>query len=462
MDILEKFEAFIRDNGLFHKEDRVLLAVSGGGDSVVLLDLFIRIRYRWNLGLAVAHVHHGLRGRTADRDEAFVRDLARACGLPFFSRKVDVKGYSKIHRLSLEEGAREMRFGFLESILNRIHFDRLALGHHANDHAETILMNLVRGSGLRGLGGIRPLRGRVIHPLLCVTKEEIRLYAENQGLNFVVDASNRERRFLRNRVRWDVLKELENVLGSHVVSTICRTGSAVAEAEILLEYVSRKARRRITVASSRNEIVLDIYKFLRYFNAVQKTILIQIVEDFFFHKRHVRSTEIDRILRLAGEGKSGGVVELGDGVKVVRSRERLAFVREHPPFPRTIVRVGQPVNFPDIGIKFRSTLLQWNGKEEILTNDKNMEFLDYDTLPLPLLLRSPRQGDWFIPLGMGGKKKLQDFFVDEGVPNYRRSFTPLLVGGESVLWVVGHRIDDRYKVTGKTRNVLKVEIVTTG
>jgi len=459
MDIRKKFDLFVRENSLLDRGDGVLLAVSGGVDSVVLMDLFLRIRSLWNLSLAVAHVNHGIRGRSADRDEVFVRDLARNRGLLFYSHKVDAKRYSRERKLSLEEGARELRFRFMESLLKRMDYDRLALGHHADDHAETILMNLVRGSGLRGLRGIRPLRGFVIHPLLFMRRKDIQLYAQKRGLHFVVDASNRERRFLRNRMRWDVLKKLENAVGSHVVSTISRAGDAVSEAQVLLEYQARRARRRIALVHSQNEIILDIYKFLHYFKAVQKTVLMQILEEFFCDRGRVRSIEIDRLLHLAEEGKSGGVVELGKGVKAVRSRDKLVFVRETPPFFPRGVCVGQPIDLSGTGFQFRSSLLKWDGEKEAFASNSQVEFLDYDTLPLPLALRLFRQGDWFIPLGMGGKKKLQDFFVDEGIPNYRRSSVPLLVGGESILWVVGYRIDDRFKVTEKTRNVLKVEIV---
>lgn len=457
MDFLNRFNTFIRKQDLLRAGDRLLLAVSGGIDSVVLLDLCLKVQSCWDLTLAVAHVNHGLRGRLADRDEAFVRDLIRLRGLPFYSIKVDAKKYSIMLKLSIEEGAREVRFRFLESLLNRLEFNRLALGHQANDQAETILMNLLRGSGLRGLGGIRPKRGRIIHPLLFASRQEIESHAESQRLNFVDDASNRDKHFLRNQIRWDVIGKLEKIIGSHVVSSICRAGKAASETEAFLESMAQKARRQIMVAETSSEIVLDIPKFLHYTKAVQKALLIQILEETFTQNR-IRSFEILRILRLAEEGRSGRVVELGNDVHVVRSRDELAFVKKHPSLPQTPVFVGQVVDLDDIGVRFKSTLFSKKKENIVFINDSTVEYIDYDALPFPLTLRSYHPGDWFIPLGMGGKKKLHDFFVDERVPVYRRSSIPLLVGGERILWVVGYRIDDRFKVTEKTDRVLKLEI----
>ena len=458
MDLLKEFEIFALKHSLFEPENRILLAVSGGVDSVVLLNLFWNLSSRWNLVLAVAHLNHGLRGEMADRDETFVRNLARDYGIPFYSSKAAVQEYSKTHKLSLEEGARKVRFNFLEATLNRLGYDRLALAHHANDQAETILMNLLRGSGLRGLGGIRPKRGQIIHPLLFATRQEIESYAERNNLNFVIDASNQNKKFLRNRIRWDILKKLENTVGSHVVLSFCRTGSLVQEAEVFIDEEARKARQKITTIGSQNEIILDIYKFLAYFKVIQKVILMQIME-YFSYREKVDSFVIDRILRLAEEGRSGGMVELNSNLKVIKTRNKLVFFKQCFPLMKMPVNVGDSVMLSQIGAKFKSAVVSLNKKAPVFSSDKNIEYLDYDLLSFPLLLRTYQQGDWFIPLGMNGKKKLQDFFVDEKIPNYLRSNVLLLTGGKDILWVVGHRIDNRFKVTERTKRVLKVEFV---
>jgi len=457
MDLLGAFEGFIQRNALLQKGDKIVVSVSGGMDSVVLLDLFLRIRSRWNLTLAVAHLNHGLRGLQADQDESFVRDWVRLKGLPFHSLKVDVKAYTKIHKCSIEQGARQVRFGFLKSVLNQLDFDRLALGHQANDQAETILMNLSRGAGLRGLRGICPKQGQVIRPLLFASRKAIEVYVKERKLRWVEDASNRSRYFLRNRVRMDVIRSMEKAVGGHAISGICRSGMAVQEVETFLDYAAKEARKQIILEKSPNEIILDIFKFLGYFKAVQKIVLIQLVEEIF--QRQVRSFEMERILHLAEKGKSGGIVEFDGEGQVVRSRNTLAIIKGRASFPPTIVHVGQTVEFSPARMQFRSDVLASGQRTIDFALDSNIEYLDYHAIRFPLMLRTFQAGDRFIPLGMKGKKKLHDFFVDEGVPNYRRSSVPLLVDRDHILWVAGFRINERYKVTERTEKILKVEII---
>jgi tRNA(Ile)-lysidine synthase len=458
MDFLYKFEAFCKEHKLLEKGDRILLAISGGVDSVVLLNLFYGIRDKWDLSLSVAHLNHRLRGREADRDEAFVRKLSEQKDLPFYSERRDVKAFAKIHRLSLEEAARKVRFEFLSALLSKIKYDRIALGHHANDQAETILMNLARGSGLRGLRGIQPIRGTVIHPLLFARKKDILSYAEQNELEYMTDTTNRDRDFLRNRVRWDVFPRLEATFGAHVVASICRAGNVCTEAEEFLEHSAHKAKDRIIVSQTRDEIILDIHEFFRYFKVVQKVALIQIIEDGF-PRIEINASAIDRLIYLAEKGRSGNIVELNGGVTVVRSGDHIVLLKARQPLPETPVRVGQETDLSGIGLKFRSTLFGRDEAEISFTSDRNIEYLDYDKIANPLCLRSHRSGDKFVPLGMDRKKKVHDLFVDEKVPNYRRSSVPILVGGNHIIWIVGLRIDDRFKITDETQKILKVEII---
>ena len=456
MDLIQKFIAYVQKHGILSKGEKVLVAVSGGIDSVVLLHLLRQIQPLWQLTLSVAHLNHGLRGPSADHDEAFVKELTDGLRLPFYSKKEDVKAYVKKHRLSLEEGARDVRFAFLMHLLKTLKYDKLALGHHANDQAETILMNIIRGSGLRGCQGMRPVRGSIIRPLLFAMKDEIESYAEQHKITYVVDESNMDRRFLRNRIRWDVLPALEKAVGAHVIPCICRTGDISSEAEVFMSDSARRARKRIVRKASQYEIILDIDKFLSYFKAVQKILLFQILEEEFRLKK-ITASKIDRLLYLAEKGRSGHRTQLDKDVMGIRSGDHLVITKKKT-LPEIPIRVDQSIDILGQDIRFQATLMEHNGRNDVFTEERTVEYLDYDTLSFPLRIRYFRQGDAFYPLGMGGKKKLHDFFIDEKVPNYRRMSVPLLLGGDDILWVVGYRIDDRFKVTDKTKKIVKIAV----
>ena len=457
MDLLEKFEKFILQHSLFKRDDRILLAISGGVDSVVMLDLFIRLLDRWSLEFAVVHVHHGLRRIEADRDEYFVRDLSRTYGFRFFSWKFDAKKFAKNHKQSIEEGARKVRFEFFREILKRIGYDYIALGHHANDQAETILMNLIRGSGLRGMTGIRPKRGHILHPLLFAERSDIESYATDRHLQYVEDRSNRSRMYRRNRIRWEIVPFIEKVVGSPIVASVCRSAETIYEADLFLQKQVDDAIKMVVVTDIPNEIILDIYEFFHYFKVVQKLIIIRIFEKIFGYTRQPDSCEIDRILILAEKGKSGSKIELDAKWSVLKGREKLAFQKSQEIFQPVEVGIGATIEYRNIGLCLTSMVIDDRRVIRYLS-DRNIEFLDYDLISMPLILRSFKKGDWFIPLGMKGKKKLHDFFIDEKIEIFHRSRIPLLVGGGHVIWIVGHRIDDRFKVTDKTRKILKIEV----
>ncbi len=458
MDLINTFTEYISKDHLVQKKDKILLAVSGGVDSVVLLDLFLRIRFLFGLTLAVVHVNHGLRGEAADCDEVFIRNRIRHFGLPFYSLKIDVKMYSEMKKLSIEESGRQIRFGFFDSLFHRLRYDKVALAHHANDQAETIIMHLTRGSGIRGMGGMHPMRTSIIRPLLFATKKEIKTYAHEQRLEYREDVTNRDKVFLRNRIRLDIIKKMEEVIGSHVVHTISRTGTVMRETDALITFEAQKAIKKVLISRSQNEIILDIDKFLSYFRIIQKTILIQILETINNQNQSFCSLEIDRILHLIEKGRNGAVIQLEDGLRTIKNNRRLIFIKKLPEIKKVKICMNQYYELPEIHVRFHSELLKKNIIQKDFSNDGWTGYIDYDKIIFPLILRSWIHGDWFIPLGMQGKKKLHDFFIDAKVPHYKRSSVPLLTGGQDILWVAGYRIDDRFKVTDQTKNILKLTV----
>jgi tRNA(Ile)-lysidine synthase len=455
-----RFTACLQDERMVLRGQRILTAVSGGVDSVVMLDLFRTIADAWNLSLGVIHFNHGMRKKAAGLDESFVRDLARDYGLPFYSCLADVNGFTLREGLSLEEGARELRMRFLVEILERGVYDCVALAHQADDQVETVLMRLAQGAGIRGLGGIRWKRGFFIHPLLAFTRDEVESYALKKKLIFREDRTNKERIYLRNRIRRDVVPCLEKAMGHTVKTSIVRSASAIQDAERLVRRVAEEQEGGIVRRVGRAEIVLDIFPFLRYFKSVQITILSRILEELGGFEKGIRRSTFQQILQLAEKGRSGSRIELAPGLTGIRDRRSLVFYRKLPSFHPIPVKAGETAALPGWGAKFRSGLIDMKISMKDRGTKPDCEYLDFDRLVPPLYIRTQYPGDRFIPLGMKGRKKLHDFFIDSGVPNYRRSSVPLLVDRNGIVWVMGFRIDERVKITRNTIRVLRVEYIT--
>ncbi len=458
-DLEARFLAYIKQHDLLAPGDGIVLAVSGGVDSVVMAELFRRFSETFSLSLTVAHLNHCLRGKSADRDEDFVHRLAGIWSLPCCIEKRPVGDLARERGLSLEEAGRIVRFEFLEEVRRSLGFHKVALGHQADDQAETVLMHLARGSGLRGMRGMQPQRGNIIHPLLFARKEELLDYAGAEGLDFIEDETNRQDMFLRNRFRHVVIPALREAAGAGVTDRICRSAGHLAEVEELLLEEVQEAEGAVLSRSRNGEVLLDIYHFSAYLKAVKKGILVAVLEKLGPDRGAPGFQTIERLLHLIEQGRSGTCLDLpgavhvwksGGSVLFSQSRKRLRSCRVHP---------GDEVDLPESGLRLRLRLLEREALPPFNAG-RDIEYVDFDRLEAPLNLRSVKPGDWFVPLGMNQKKKLHDFFIDEKVPAFQRGRIPLLTAGDEIVAVLGFRIDHRFRITKETRRVMELNIMT--
>jgi len=458
--MFQRFRAFLERTACIHPGQSVLLAVSGGPDSIALMDLFCRLEKNWHLRLSAAHLNHGLRGREADFDEVLVRRAAARYGMPLYSAKADIRRYIRSHAVSLEMGARSCRMRCLKEIMMRIEYDVCAFAHHADDQAETMLMNMARGMGMRGLGGIRSVDEWRIHPLLFANRSEILSYCRSRNLAYAQDISNTDCRIQRNRVRAELIPVLERTFGKGTARNMARSAEVIQEAWNMIDSKAKKAFETTVRMKSTGEIVLDIQLFLKYFKAVRKAVLIHILEDFCHPGHRIRLFEIERILDLALKAKSGACVHLEDGIRVQKSRHHLAFFTELAARPEMRLHAGITNRCELYGMLFIiSDTVRKHADPYAEEHNRHIEYLNGDILKFPLKLRNMQSGDYFHPLGMKGKKKLHDFFVDMKVPVYRRLHVPLIVSGDQIVWVVGYRIDERFKMKPDTRKITRIEAV---
>jgi len=454
-----QFEQFARDHRLFKKGDSILVAVSGGADSMVLFHLFLSVRIKLKLRLAVIHLHHDLRGKEADADEAFVISMTRKAGIPFFGLKADIRSSAGRHGYSVEEAGRLLRFQYFRKTAYRLAFDRVALAHHADDQAETILMHLFRGTGLRGLAGMKPVReDKIIHPLLFVTRSRIEAYAEQVGLAYRNDSSNSDIRFLRNRIRREVLPVVKGIYGSSVIGAITRAGQAVSEAEDRLEAEIREAMKQGTLMHKNHEFILDIPRFLRYFITIQKGLLMVAVRQIRNETPYVKNTEIERLMCLIHRGTENSKVELNHGISAIRSNHQIVFTRciDFAVKPRQ-VPINRWIVLPELQGKIRISSLSADVGGLRYLKNSNIEYLDGSMCEDAFWIRTWREGDRFTPLGMESSKKLQDFFVDLKIRRRFRKYIPLLEMNGEIVWVVGHRISNRFRVKPDTNKIVQCE-----
>jgi len=459
MDLFPRFRQFVCNLQLIQEGEKILLGVSGGVDSMVLLDLFLRLKKEMPLDLGVGHFNHGLRGTQADSDEQFVKDYCTKHGIPFYSSRGNVAEWAQKEKRSLEEMARIFRYRFLHEIMYGNSYQKIALGHHADDQAETVLFHLIRGAGLRGISGMKPIQGVVIRPLLFATRNEIEAYANDREIPFCVDETNMDRRYARNFIRWEVLNPLKSRFGEGVVRTICRIASASAEIIPLIEREADLAFVKVVRRGPIGEILLDLSQFLQYFSIVQKAVLDRIVLQFFPDGISLKSTEYDRVLCLAFHGRSGQKTILKNKIHVFKTGSNLAFLREDGELPQEIdVKMGQWVELWN-GMKFLAS--PYSGDSiRFSEKDPNTEYFDMEQVHFPLKIRRWKRGDVFIPLGMSKPKRLKAFFIDEKISNYLRPRIPLLTDteGKRILWVAGYRMADSVKIKDQTRSILKVQL----
>lgn len=454
--LLARFENNLRDWELVAPGQTVVVAVSGGVDSMVLLDLFARIRETWRLHLVVAHLNHALRGEEADRDQAFVKARAGDYGLRMIVGRADVPAYARQHHLSHEAAARMLRYDFLRRTALAAQADRVALGHHANDQAETLLDHLLRGAGLAGLGGMWWRRGILVRPLLDVTRGEILAYACERQLPFCEDSSNADRRIRRNRLRHELLPLLASQYNPRLVQALARACQAMQEADQGLRTLAAQLLTR-DGKSEGGKIVLDIATFLRYLLVLQKYVLWEAVEEVGGERRQLDSRRLERVLRLAKKGRPGSRVSLGSGLEATISGRSLVIGgTAYEPFLLE-VEIGKEVVEPRHGFTFRCGPVAVGEFQAQVGRSRAVEFIDAEQVRGQLRLRSWQPGDRLIPLGMDEAKKVSDVFVDAKVPYHRRRLIPLLECEAGIIWLCGVRLDERFRVTGNTKRVLKLE-----
>ncbi len=450
-EVFSAVQQAITTHRLLQPGEGVVVAVSGGADSIVLLHCLLRLRGPWSLELTVAHFDHRLR-ETSRQDALFVERVAASWGLP-----VTTGSWAREGRRdrSLQAEARRARYRFLEEVASRVGATKIALGHHRDDQAETVLLHLLRGSGLRGLRGMLPLSdGRLIRPLLGVGREEIEAYVKAYQLSFVEDPSNRDLRYRRNRIRWRLLPLLEREYNPSVARGLARMAALVAEDEAYLDEVTRESLKGL-VGIEGERICLRLSSLRALAPAIRRRILERAIRSVT-PGAYLTAPHLEAVDRLTAPG-GPGATSLPQNLRAWRSQGFLYVGRRRPDWRSPTVREELPVPgevlIPGWAVRVEAAI-QTVPMTDLRAAGPERAYVDWKQVLPPLEVRSWRSGDRFHPLGLKGSKKLQDLFVDAKVPRERREQVPIVTDQRGILWVSGLRIDERGRVGGATQQVL--------
>ncbi|GBE05103.1 tRNA(Ile)-lysidine synthase [bacterium BMS3Abin10] len=453
MDIKEKALKTIKKYSLLQHGDSILIALSGGPDSVSLSVILDELKDNFNLSLHALYVNHGLRPEESREEEAFCRRFCDELGIKFHFETVKAKEYSETNRLNLQEAARELRYDAFEKTALKTGADRIALGHNADDQAETVVMRLIRGAGRKGLSGIPPVRGIIIRPLIDIERSEIEAFLSEKHISYMTDSSNLRKDYSRNRLRQEVIPLLQEYNPS-LIATINRTADIMREEDEYLEIIVTKTLMRLISRKTDDDIEL----FLFPLENMEKPILRRVIRRAVNETRGLRGIDlihIEDIIKLIKTGRAGDSVALPGKIRAVRKYSTLILTALAPLKlkPRVFDPPGELVLYED-GIVLKAEIAEtWSNDY----NGKDTSVFDLDRLVLPLEVRMRQKGDYFYPAGFGKKKKLQDFFVDEKVPRDERDSVPIVVSGGNIIWIAGYRMDERYRAKEGTKRFLIIK-----
>ncbi|PWV55861.1 tRNA lysidine(34) synthetase TilS [Chitinophaga sp. S165] len=441
MDLLEGFIAYIEKEKLFTRDQPLLLAVSGGVDSVVMACLVKAAGFTFS----IAHCNFQLRGEESLRDEAFVEDLANRLEVPFYKVRFDTLAYTTEHRVSIQVAARQLRYEWLENTMVRAECSYVATAHHMQDSTETVLMNLSKGTGIAGLHGILPKQANLVRPLLYSQKAEILAYATQHGISFVEDSSNIIVKYTRNFFRHKVIPVIQEAYPG-VVANIAGSIERFREAEILYAQSVERHIKRLVVQKG-NMYMIPVLK-------LQKTIPMQTVAWEIFRQYGCSAAQLPQVIELLSSS-SGKLVETSTH-RIIRDRQWLLVtpLTEEEATVIVIEKDRTAVSTSTGILRFKTS----NRKETTsIPGAAAIAMLDKGSLQYPLLLRKWKQGDYFYPLGMRKKKKLSRFFIDQKLSLPQKENIWVLESAKTIVWIVGLRIDDRFKVTDQTKELLSIE-----
>ena len=458
----------IKRNELINYGDGIVVGISGGYDSVCLLHILHSISSELNIKLYPVHVNHMLRGEEALRDENFVKSFCSSLGINLQVEKIDVAKKALHDKISLEEAGRNARYEIFNRIAQEKSATKIAVAHSRNDQAETILMRIFRGTGLEGLKGMEYKRDNIIRPLLDADRSQIESYVNEKGLDAIIDSSNLHTDYLRNRIRLNVIPEINSAVGSNITENLLRLSKIVVTDEDFLRYNAELYYQKCILSKKDFYIELDLAEFKKMHMAMRGRVLRMAIFSACGSKNGIEYVHIDKLLWLIENGRTGARVDIPLGMMAMKSYGSLIIRRqaaqEKQSFEQKLEIPGN-THISSIAATIEIQIMNFETNAscfEFINNNKyvHTKFIDFRKLEMKkaveLVIRNRRDGDTFKPLNSNGTKKLKEYFIDNKIPRYERDEIPLIAINKEIIWIIGNKTSDNYKVTDNTNCVLMI------
>ncbi len=465
----------IKKNRLIDYGDGIVVGISGGYDSVCLLHILYSIAEEYSLKLYPVHINHMLRGDEAMRDEIFVRDFCGNLGLEAVVERIDVAKQARLEKISLEEAGRNARYDTFNKVLEGKSAHKIAVAHSKNDQAETLLMRLFRGTGPEGLKGIEYRRNNIIRPLLDAERSSIEEYVDGQGLQAITDSSNLHTDYFRNRIRLKVLPEINAAVGTDITSNLLRLSKILVADEDYLRYNSELYYKKAIVDKKSDFVELELESLVQLHRAVCSRVLRLAFAEASGRTTGLEYVHIDKLLQLVADGRTGSRLDLPFDYMAVKSYTTIAIQKHTDHVVESFEYLLNPpceIEISSTRCKIIAEVHDFDSTErcrEFLTHkqDSVTEFFDYDIIKnklckdkdFQLVVRNRRDGDIFKPLKANGTKKLKEYFIDKKVPREQRDSFPLISINKEIIWIIGNKTSDNYKVTDNTKSVLMITYI---
>jgi tRNA(Ile)-lysidine synthase len=439
-EMLNEIKQFLAGKKLVKPGERILLAVSGGIDSMVMADLFIRL----GIESGIAHCNFTLRAAESDKDEELVRTFAADHNLPYYSERFATKDYAAGKGISVQMAARELRYNWFWKICRENGYDKVAVAHNLNDNIETLIINLVRGTGITGLAGMQPVNDKIIRPLLFATRDEIDSYSRINRIAYREDSSNKETRYVRNKIRHLVIPVLKEINPSVETTLNLAAGRFADLDEMITDYVS--GLTRLLTRQKEGDTIFNIRLLKPYLR--NKSLIFELFRPF-----GISGPLVADLIKVVN-GRTGSKINT-ESHRIIRNRDELIVTGSEAPcdYCRTIRNITDLRKLPEIA-SVRSVTLTGDFK---VPSDPLTACLDFEILTFPLILRNWKKGDYFHPLGMSSKKKLSDYFTDRKYSAIDKERQLIMESGGKIAWIVGERIDHRFRITCNSRKALIIK-----